>query len=164
MRPADSITPRLTTSRREPPPRTVVYLAYGGLLPFLGLMAASLLDPDRVGVWQQFSLNYGAVILSFVGALHWGFAMQTTVMSERQRNSSLIWSVIPALLAWLALALDPLAGSALVAAGFGVHYVQDWRLDRHADLPGWYLPLRLTLSATAAVSLLVTSLSAYRWH
>ena len=51
-------------------PRLVACLAYAGLIPFLALLAASWLDTQRSGVWQQLSLQYGAVILSFVGALH----------------------------------------------------------------------------------------------
>lgn len=143
------------TAAKAPP--LVAALAYGGLLPFLGLAAASLLDPPRSGVWQQLSLNYGAVILSFVGALHWGFAMGKLTMSERARSISFAWSVVPALLAWLALLLDPIAGSALMAAGFAAHYVQDWRLARQAVLPAWYLPMRLRLSLVAATSLIISS-------
>ena len=138
-------------------PRMVALLSYGGLIPFLALAAASLLDPSRIGMWQQLSLNYGAVILSFVGALHWGFAMSLLGLSDARRSAALAWSVIPALLAWVALLLDPIAGSALMAAGFAIHYVQDWRLVRQAPMPSWYLPLRFRLSATASVCLLVTS-------
>lgn len=142
---------------RRRAPRMVAWLAYGGLVPFIVLAAASLLDQQRSGAWQQMALNYGAVILSFVGALHWGFAMSAAAMDERTRNACFAWSVIPALLAWLALLLDPAAGSALMAAGFAAHYLQDWRLLRHAALPAWYLPMRLRLSAVAALSLIVAS-------
>ncbi|MBG6222067.1 MULTISPECIES: DUF3429 domain-containing protein [unclassified Janthinobacterium] len=142
-------------------PRIVACLAYAGLIPFLALLAATWLDTPRSGIWQHLSLQYGAVILSFVGALHWGFAMSTQFISDRKRNVCYAWSVIPALLAWLALALDPLAGSALLATGFGVHYLQDWRLFRHAGLPAWYLPMRLQLSIVAAASLLGTSFAGH---
>lgn len=139
-------------------PRLVAWLAYGGLIPFIALTAASLMDPHRSGIGQHLLLNYGAVILSFVGALHWGFAMSALAMSERKRNVCFAWSVVPALLAWVALSIDPLVGSALMAAGFAIHYLQDWRLVRHVGLPAWYLPMRLRLSVVAALSLIVTSL------
>ena len=138
-------------------PRMVAWLGYGGLLPFVALMVLSFIDPSRSGAWQQGLLNYGAVILSFVGALHWGFAMGTLPLSERARNVGFAWSVVPALLAWLALLLDPFAGSALMAAGFAAHYVQDRRLASQTTLPAWYMPLRLRLSAVAALCLLVGS-------
>lgn len=139
------------------PPRMVTWLGYGGLLPFVALAAASFIDPARSGVWQQMLLNYGAVILSFVGALHWGLAMGMAASSDSTRNVAYAWSVVPALLAWLALLLDPFAGSALLSAGFAAHYLQDRRLARHLALPSWYLPLRLRLSVVAAASLLVGS-------
>lgn len=138
-------------------PRAVAWLGYGGLLPFVVLTLASFFDPARSGAWQQGLLNYGAVILSFVGALHWGLAMQEQAMAATQRSLAFAWSVVPALLAWLSLLLDPFAGSALLAAGFAAHYVQDRRLARQTVLPPWYLPLRLRLSVVAAVCLLVGS-------
>jgi len=143
------------SAKRAPP--MVAWLGYGGLLPFIALMAASFLDPPRSGAWQQGLLNYGAVILAFVGALHWGFAMGSVQMDDGARGVSFAWSVAPALLAWLALLLDPFAGSALLAAGFAAHYVQDRRLVRHASLPSWYLPLRLRLTVVAALCLLLGS-------
>lgn len=141
----------------QPMPRMVAWLGYGGLLPFIGLMMASMFDLPRSGAWQQGLLNYGAVILSFVGALHWGFAMGNLPMGAGTRGLSFAWSVVPALLAWLALLLDPFAGSALLAAGFAVHYLQDRRLARDIALPHWYLPLRLRLSLVAALCLLAGS-------
>lgn len=139
-----------------PAPPLVAALGYGGLLPFVVLAAASWLDAPRSGVWQQIALNYGAVILSFVGALHWGFAMTVAAMRERARAVAFGWSVMPALLAWLALLLDPIAGSALMAAGFVIHFVQDSRLVRRTPLAPWYLPLRLRLTVVAVASLLAT--------
>ena len=68
--------------------------------------------------------------------------------------------MVPALLAWLSLLLDPFAGSALLAAGFAAQYVQDRRLARQVALPDWYLPLRLRLSVVAVVCLLVGSFAA----
>ena len=141
-------------------PRTVAWLGHGGLLPFVALALASLIDAHHRSAWQHLALNYGAVILSFVGALHWGFAISVHAMSERKRTACFAWSVMPALLAWFALTLDPLAASAVLAAGFALHYVQDWRLVRHAGLPAWYLPLRLRLSVVAALCLLATGLAA----
>lgn len=142
---------------RAQAPRLVAWLAYGGLAPFVMLMTLAFIDAARSGVWQQMALNYGAVILSFVGALHWGFAMASSRMSERARNACFAWGVVPALMAWLALLLDPYAGSAMMAAVFAVHYLQDRRLARRAALPEWYLPLRLRLSVVAALCLIVTS-------
>jgi hypothetical protein len=133
-------------------PRSVAWLGYGGLLPFVALALACVLDD--AAPWRFALLSYGALILSFVGALHWGIALGASALSERQRNACFIWSTVPALLAWVTFFLAPGAASALLAAGFGAHYLQDRQLARHAGLPAWYLPLRLRLTAVASLSLL----------
>lgn len=134
-------------------PRTVAGLGYGGLLPFLVLTPASLLDHHHGALWSDALYAYGAIILSFVGALHWGLAMSLPELSERQRSARFAWSVMPALLAWPAVLFSPPLAAPLLVSGFVAHYLQDRRLARQATLPGWYLPLRLRLSGVACLCL-----------
>lgn len=134
-------------------PRTVARLGYGGLLPFLVLTPASLLDHHHGAVWSDALYAYGAIILSFIGALHWGLAMSLPELSERQRSAWFAWSVVPALIAWPAVLFSPPLAAQLLVVGFIAHYLQDRRLARQATLPGWYLPLRLRLSSVAVVCL-----------
>jgi hypothetical protein len=134
-------------------PRTVAWLGYGGLLPFLVLTPASLLDHHHGAVWSDALYAYGAIILSFIGALHWGLAMSLPELSERQRSAWFAWSVVPALIAWPAVLFSPPLAAPLLVVGFIAHYLQDRRLARQATLPGWYLPLRLRLSSVAVVCL-----------
>jgi hypothetical protein len=133
-------------------PGTVAWLGYGGLIPFVGLAAAAFIDPETALFWDGAMVAYGAAILSFIGALHWGFAITIGELTDRQRNASLLWSVVPCLLAWVALLIPPLAASALLVAAFLLHYWQDWRFTRVARLPEWYLPLRLRLTVVACFS------------
>ena len=134
-------------------PRTVAWLGYGGLIPFLLLMPASLLDHHHGAVWSDALYAYGAIILSFIGALHWGLAMSLPELTERQRSAWFAWSVVPALIAWPAVLFSPPLAAPLLVVGFIAHYLQDRRLARQATLPGWYLPLRLRLSSVAVVCL-----------
>ncbi|HQU81026.1 MAG TPA: DUF3429 domain-containing protein [Azonexus sp.] len=136
-------------------PRTVAWLGYGGLIPFLVLTPASLLDHHHGAVWSDALYAYGAIILSFIGALHWGLAMSLPELSERQRSAWFAWSVVPALIAWPAVLFSPPLAAPLLVVGFIAHYLQDRRLARQATLPGWYLPLRLRLSCVAVISLAV---------
>jgi hypothetical protein len=135
------------------PPRSVTWPGYGGLLPFVALALACVLD--GAATWRFALLSYGALILSFVGALHWGCAIASSALSGRQRNVCFAWSIVPALLAWATFFLTPGVASMLLAAGFGAHYLQDRQLARHAGLPAWYLPLRLRLTVVASLCLLV---------
>ncbi len=140
-------------------PRTVAWLGYGGLLPFLVLTPASLLDYHHGAVWSDVLYAYGAIILSFIGALHWGLAMSLPGLAERQRSACFAWSVVPALIAWPAALLSPIVAAPLLVSGFIAHYFQDRRLVRLATLPSWYLPLRMRLS-TIAVACLVAGIFA----
>ena len=134
-------------------PRTVAWLGYGGLLPFLVLTPASLLDHHHGAVWSDALYAYGAIILSFIGALHWGLAMSLPELTERQRSACFAWSVVPALIAWPAVLFSPPLAAPLLVVGFIAHYLQDRRLARQATLPGWYLPLRLRLTSVAVICL-----------
>jgi FtsH-binding integral membrane protein len=138
-------------------PACVAWLGYGGMLPFALAALGTLLDPARRELWQQALLAYGAVIVSFVGALHWAFAMGAN--EDRQAQPLYLWSVVPALAGWVALLLPLLLAQGTVLAAFLLiiafvaHYVQDRRLARLHPLPGWYLPLRLRLSSVACLCL-----------
>ena len=134
--------------------RTANRLGYAGLIPFVVLAPASLLDAHHGITWSDALFAYGAVILSFVCALHWGFAMALPGLDERRRVRTLLWSVVPSLMAWPALLLVPMEAAVLLVTGFVLHYIQDRRLARHAELPDWYLPLRLQLTVVACLSLI----------
>ena len=134
-------------------PRTVAWLGYGGLIPFLALAPASLLDHHHGALWSDALVAYGAIILSFIGALHWGLAMSLPGLSDRQRSAWFTWSVVPALIAWPAVLFSPIVAAPLLVIGFIAHYLQDRRLAGQATLPDWYLPLRLRLSSVAVVCL-----------
>jgi hypothetical protein len=80
------------------PPTPVAWLGYGGLLPFVALAGVGWWAP-ATPLWSTALLGYGAVILSFVGALHWGFAMAQGGLTEAERTRCFVWSVVPSLLA-----------------------------------------------------------------
>ena len=147
-------TSPLPSPSSAPIPPAVAWLGYGGLLPFLALAAVGLGAPSTPW-WSAALLAYGAVILSFVGALHWGFAMAQSGLSAPERTRCFVWSVVPSLMAWPATLLPAAAGAVLLIAGFAAHLVQDHRLAARTSLPVWYLPLRWRLTVTACVCLAV---------
>lgn len=141
-------------------PRSVAWLGYGGLVPFIGLSLLIGFDHDHRLLWNDALIAYGAVILSFVGALHWAFAMLLPELDAAQRRNRFIWSTIPALIAWPAVMLSISMAAPLLVAGFIAHYQQDRRLTKTASLPEWYLPLRLHLSILACISLTMAAMIA----
>jgi len=138
-------------------PPTVAWLGYGGLLPFILLALGILIDNHRAALFSAALIAYGAVILSFVGALHWGFAMTLAELNaesgQRRRNEAFVWSIVPPLLGWSALLAPDELASSLLIAGFLAHYGQDGRLAGFANLPAWYLPMRLRLTVVACLCL-----------
>lgn len=138
-------------------PRHVGWLGYGGLMPFLALAALASLDPHHPVVWSDALVGYGAVILSFVGALHWGVAMSVPDLDPVRRRRAFVWSVVPALLAWPATLLAGTIAPLLLVVGFVLCFVQDKSLAGVAGLPVWYLPLRLRLTLVASSCLLLNA-------
>ncbi len=143
-------------------PRIVAWLGYGGLLPFLALGVLTWVDRERVALWHGMLCAYGAVILSFVGALHWGFAMLLEGIPASARTALFAWSVIPCLMAFVSLALHSLLGDILLVAGFAMHYSRDLRLAASAPMPEWYLPLRLRLSVVAILCIAAGALAFFK--
>jgi glutaredoxin-related protein len=125
------------------------WLGYLGALPFvagaLGLLTAGA---GSRALALQALIGYGAVILSFVGALHWTRGLEAGAAPEGARL--LMLSVLPALLAWVAVLLPASEGLLMLAAGFALLYLFDRRAWRHKP---WFLRLRLHLSAVAVLCL-----------
>ena len=144
----------MTDQQQQDTPEMAVWLGYGGLVPFAICAAAAHGGTPILATYGLIgAANYGAVILSFVGAIHWGLAMQ-----DDRHVYWFSWSVTPALLAWAAVSvLDVrLSMLALVPA-----FTLAWSVDRQAFqrglLPAWYMRLRHILTAGAVVGLLFTA-------
>jgi hypothetical protein len=129
-------------------------MGFGGVLPFVGCAVLMYSGSPSVNVFALFAnAVYAAVILSFVGAIHWGLAMR-----EDRSPSWYIWSVMPALIAWAAIILLDIRVSLLALA---IGFTLSWSVDRQAHLrgliPDWYMRMRHTLTAGATISLLATA-------
>lgn len=123
-------------------------LGYGGLVPFVALaLALWLVPPAYHAVLASALAAYGATILSFVGALHWGLAMRSP---STQSANTLVWGVIPSLMAWVALLLPTAAGLLLIAAMLWVCFVVDKKTYPQLGLRAW-LPMRLLLTSVASL-------------
>ena len=139
-------------------PRTAAWLGYGGLLPFVVLTYPAIADPNHGMIWADALIAYGAVILTFVGALHWGFAMLMHKVPAVQRRNALVWSILPALLAWPALMLPVGLAALLLATGLLIHFEVDRRFALKTGFPHWYRTLRFRLTLIASTCLLLLAL------
>jgi len=147
--------------------RWVKGLGFAGLLPlFLALIAMGwklvpvdwTLLPDS-GVFLIGSVAYAAVILSFLGATHWGMALSLGGGAHGKRH--FIASVLPSLWAWLALLSPQLLALPMLIAGFLVWWLYERQVADHLRLPGWYRRLRSQLSAGVIILLSLTFMLAF---
>jgi hypothetical protein len=122
-------------------------LGQAGLLPFIAGALLVWLVHDELRPYTEHALAiYAAVIVSFLGGIHWGVALR----QARPDPRLLAWGVAPSLLAWVAAMMPPSAGLALLGAALVAGYLVDRRLYPAHGLQGW-LTLRFRLTAVASL-------------
>ncbi len=148
----------------EPTPRSAVAsrLGYAGTLPLLLIAAAMWVVPGWQSWLHPALLAYAALVLSFVGAVHWGLALvDAPPLPQGFAERMFAWSVVPCLVAWVALLAPRPWATLLLVAGMLVQRLQDQRLARVRTLPRWYLRLRTHLSVVFVVCLLAALAAVY---
>jgi hypothetical protein len=131
-------------------------LGPAGLIPFAGLAGAAWLGwPPALPALAA----YGATILAFLGAVHWGLALRAPEAERRADWPRLGLGVVPALVAWVALLLPLPVGLLVLAAGVLAVSAVESLASRAGLLPADYLRLRWLLSAGASACLLAGALA-----
>ena len=135
-------------------------LGLSGLLPFAAAALAVLLAPDYWGGFARGALiAYGAVILSFLGAVHWGLALRAPAGEASATPARLVLGVVPSLIGWVAMMLFEAPSLLLLALGIlATAAVEQWAATRGL-VPGFYMRLRWVLSLGAAACLLLPLLA-----
>lgn len=129
---------------------TAKILGYAGLIPFVTLSIGSWIALPLISEPLPVLIAYAATILSFMGAIHWGIAMSG---SKEQNNARFYISVLPALLAWLALLIPPAYALAIFIFTFIALYLYERFSPDSVDFPQWYLPMRGTLTLVVVACL-----------
>lgn len=139
---------------QTPLPAPAWLLGPAGLIPFVVL---------AIGAWAGWAAAppalaaYGATILAFLGAVHWGLALRATPAERGTEWARLGLGVVPALLAWVALLLPTALGLLVLALGILATAGVETAAARSGLVPRHYLRLRWTLSAGASLALLIGS-------
>ena len=143
--------------KATPAAAPALMLGISGLVPFVGLAAMIGLGP---GTWHVYWLTvlsyYGAVILTFVGALHWSYALKRSALG-REAWLQYGFSVAPALVAWLSLLFPVCTALRPQAAGLLISYVFDRSMARFDPMPEWFLRMRAGLTLIGAALLVLAS-------
>lgn len=141
-------------------PRPALLLGLAGLLPFV--WGALTVMVPALGQWGFMTLGgrfvgphvqlfYGAVILSFMSGVLWGFATKAT---GQVATASYILSVIPALWAFLMTGGGPTTAAVNLIVGFVALLLLDWHFWRLGLAPPWWMHLRGLLTVIVILSFL----------
>ena len=137
--------------------RQATRLGFAGLIPFVALAVMYGMTGGEVQQETGRALvAYGAVIVSFLGAIHWGTAISNAVPGNPTQR--MMFSVLPALLGWLSILLPLVYGIAVIIASLCVVYLVD---RRWGCLHDWYLVLRGRLTLVASMSMAFVLISTY---
>ena len=135
-------------------------LGYLGLIPFIGLTCLMLFRVDPGVEVSRLLGTYSAIILSFLGGIHWGIATENSLsktVNSSKLNMHLILSVIPSLLGWAGLIAPEFTGFCIIIFGFVFVLVIDLRIEQMDIVPDWYPRLRKHLTLIVIGCLVIAS-------
>jgi hypothetical protein len=137
-------------------PGPVCVLGLAGLIPFIAGALLVAFSPESKAGAAAALLAYGAVSLSFLGGIRWGFAVM--------EGASAGWgayglSVVPAAVAWIALYDGGPFGLTILALAIGLWIFAERGSPPETGLPAWYIRLRIMLSVPSALSLIAAALT-----
>lgn len=129
------------------------HLGHAGLIPFvLGTLLVWLVTPEAHPYVASALAAYAAVIVSFLGGIHWGLVMRMpTDAPPAAAQSALVWGVIPSLVAWMGVMMPPHAGLVVSGAAIVGCYLVDRRRYAAQGVGRW-LTLRFRLTGVASLS------------
>lgn len=147
-------------------PTAALLLGLAGLIPFIGcgIAAVALGDAEQTSRGLTALMAYGAVILAFLGGVHWGLVLDavTPAVNAPRAGPRLVLGIVPSLIGWLALlaplVAPPEVGLALLIAGFIATILGETQLYRRGLVPRGYMWLRWGLSIVV-LTVLVTVLA-----
>ena len=140
-------------------PSIAMLLGLGGLIPFVVCGLGALANPPPNDALSLLALiAYGALILAFLGGVHWGFGLDAAgspSAAVQRRRFGL--GVLPSLFGWVSLLLAFVGYTrialALLVLSFILVTVTEARASRAGYLPRGYMGLRWVLSAVVVVVL-----------
>jgi len=144
-------------------PFLAVVLGLAGIMPFIlcGLEATAA-NSVASAIAAQLLVAYGAIILAFLGGVHWGFTLAApSDVAEQQR---LVGGVLPAILGWLIVGASlysqmPVLALLLLIGCFIAGAAAEWHGHGLGLVPGGYIALRIGITvAVVAILTVVTVL------
>ena len=138
-------------------PANTVWLGVLGVIPFAASSAVAVLASPQISAHGESALlAYGAVILSFLGGILWGRILAFGSIEDISKETrTLITSIVPPLIGWIAVLIGPRLGLPTLAIAFFLMMVTDLIHAKGNLFPAWYPKLRVPLTLTVIPLLLV---------
>ena len=149
-------------SRASQIPPEAQILGLGGIIPLLAGVVMHAAAPKALGFpLAQTILTYAALILSFLGGIHWGFASAAfargPVGSAAPRLLGL--SVLPAFIGWMVVLLPPIVAAPLLAVAFVGVLLLDRVSEGLGYAPDWWMRLRIRLTSGVVALLVILAIT-----
>ncbi|XP_053394055.1 uncharacterized protein LOC123525206 [Mercenaria mercenaria] len=138
-------------------PFPALVIGGSGLIPFIAAPLYMGMTGSFIASLAYSQVAYGAVILSFVGAVRWGMALSEDGI-VRPNWVNLGYSVTPSLIAWVALMMPTTLALSTLILGLGGAAYMDIMLYGY---PSWFKAMRFLLTLTAILSLWTTLVFKY---
>ncbi|KGB76362.1 hypothetical protein I307_00473 [Cryptococcus deuterogattii 99/473] len=154
-------------------PKPAMYFGLAGTLPYLATSLGTVLlarqasitstsgsEAELVNILQNLHLvehvqiTYGAVLLSFLGAIHWG--MEFAKLGGEKGALRLALGAAPVLFAWPTTFLSHGVALAAQWCGFTALWAADQRASSAGWTTGWYSTYRFYLSLVVGFSIIGT--------
>ena len=130
-----------------------IILGWLGIIPFVVSSSLVIINNQYVYEMKIIGLLYASTILSFLGAVHWGFLLKY----EKSESFLWFWGIFTSLLAWLSLIIIVVfknfyIPSLFLTIGFVAALIIDTKIFFEST---WYTNLRLKLTTVAIICILL---------
>ncbi|NXF86318.1 TMM69 protein, partial [Eubucco bourcierii] len=135
-------------------PKPALYLSLAGLIPFVSVPLTMAIQGTYYPQLVFSQVMYGAVMVSFIGGMRWGFALPENSPAKPDWMN-LANSTIPPLFACQALLYKDITSGAVMlvlALGIALHY----DVSLLPSYPRWFKVLRVVGTVVMTLSLLAT--------
>lgn len=164
----------ITGEMAQAVPQPALLWGSAGVIPYVSTAAASIwlarkehlvslgldksMDSETASALllhaQNIQVGFGAVLLSFLGAIHWGF--EFSKYGGRIGNRRYAMGVLPLVLGWPTFLLAP----QMALIGQWASFVAVWFMDLRATtagwVPKWYSTYRFWLTLAVGTSIIAT--------
>lgn len=138
-------------------PSGTLIVGFVGLFVFFAFSLAMAFGSPTLAINAYLQLiHFGALVLSFVGAIHWGLAIGANARGIAVPSWWYLAGTLPMVLGWLTLALvSPTTKILLLSLGFFTTFMLDVSATTRGYAPLWYKKFRKIMTIAVLIAMTV---------